>query len=95
MHAEMGNDRALEGYRDGENVLQFRILDGQRVTRVEFPPETGLQEAFSIVVDGVVPAHFQADAKPVWVETDSEALKLLLEEKYGIKGSSRPTGWGE
>ncbi len=103
MFVELGNDHAIEGYRIKEDqddpnspeTLKFRELEGQRITRIEFHDDIELQDAYSQIVDGIIPAHFQADSKPAWIETDSEGLKTLLEEKYQIKGVTKPTGWGE
>lgn len=95
MYVELGNDRAIEGYRDPEDKLHFKEIEGQRTTRIDFPEGIGPVEAYSQIVDGIVPAHFQADAHPAWIETDSETLKALLDEKYGTQGVTKPTGWGD
>lgn len=100
MYVEFGNVGALEGYRDptsdDPDLVRYRTLDGQRTTRVVFPEEIGLREAFSTAI-GALGFHMQADVKPVWIESDSSGLVALLEEHFGLPPSRnvRPKTWGK
>lgn len=55
-----------------------------------------LNEAFNSVVISMQ-AHMKDGAKPAWIESDSEGLKALLLEHYGMKASEnvRKKTWGK
>lgn len=93
MYLEIGNDSAIEGYRNpGEERVQYRALEGQRVTRVVFPEGTLLQEAFMSAVK-LTSYHIVEGAAPVWIDSDSEALAQLLKDHFSIS-ATRPRSWG-
>ena len=100
MYVELGNDKAIEGYRDptsdDPDLVRFRPLEGQRTTLFVIPEGMGLQEAFSSVVTAST-YHIAEGEKPAWVESDSEGLQTLLMEHFGITKSAntRPKTWGK
>lgn len=97
MYVEIGNDHAIEGYReDGSEEVLYRTVEGERVTRIVFPEDTGTQEAYASAV-AALSHHIEYEAKPAWIETDSPALLTLLLEHYGIneKKNVRPATWGK
>ena len=103
MWVEFGNDNAIEGYREpGSDEVKYRALEGQQVTTITLPEGVSLQEAFTTAV-ALVDHHFavanEADGtrhKPAWVDSDSEGLKALLTENFGLKaGHARPKTWGK
>lgn len=100
MYVEFGNDHAIEGFRDQNaddpELVQFRALEGQRVTQIVFPEGTGLQEAFSTAVTALQ-YHIAEGEKPTWIESDSDGLQSLLGEHFGVKASEnkRPKTWGK
>lgn len=94
---------------DPELVRWREVPEAERITKVVFPEGMTLQEAFNDAVisinfnfaerevedpdhpDGVRTERH----KPVWVESDSEGLKALLTEHFGLKqGHKRPARWG-
>lgn len=101
MWVEFGNDNAIEGYREpGSDEVLHRPLEGQQITGITFPDDTSLQEAFTTAV-ALVEHHFAEHPdggrhKPAWVDSDSEGLKALLTENFGLKaGHARPKSWGK
>jgi hypothetical protein len=100
MYVQIGNDNALEGYRDptsdDPDAVRYRAMDGQQVTTLNFPEDTGLQEAFSATVTALG-YHMAQDAKPSWIQSDSAGLQALLQEHFGITDSqnTRPKTWGK
>lgn len=106
MYVEFGNSNAIEGYRDplseDPDLVRYRPIDGEQITTIVFPEGIGLQEAFTTAV-ATVGLHFAvADEesgerhKPAWVESDSDGLRALLCEHYGLKPShTRPKNWGK
>lgn len=95
MYLEFGSDSAIEGYRDPEGEdpekVLYRPLEGQRVTRVVFPEDTGIMEAFRSATE-LVRYHMQGD--PVWINSDSESLEKLLKEHFSVS-KGRPRTWGK
>ena len=103
MRVEIGNDHAIEGYRDPASddpeLVRYRPAPGQRTTEVIFPEGVGLQEAFLTVV-GLLPQHMEeidADGqavRPAWIKSDTPALLSLLTDHYGLTRNVRPRSWG-
>lgn len=95
MYVEIGNDHAIEGYRedDSDEVL-YRLVDGQRVTRLVFPEGMTTQEAFSSTV-AALGHHIHPEHKPAWIESSSPALLGLLVEHYELRTNKRPAAWGK
>jgi len=100
MYVEIGNDHAIEGYRDpasdDPNAVLYRLLEGEHVTRLEFPQGMGLQDAYLASVAALM-HHMEDGAAPAWVESDSPGLSTLLIEHYGTnpKKTRRPAAWGK
>lgn len=96
MYVEVGNEHAIEGYRENDDEVLFRKVEGQRVTRLEYPSGIGLQEAFSATVTALT-HHIAQGEKPSWIVTDSPGLETLLLEHYGLstKQNRRPGSWGK
>lgn len=97
-YVEFGNDKGIEGYRDAESddpdLVRYRELSGQRVTRLTYPEGMALTEAFQGTVTAVS-YHLGEGGKPAWIESDSEGLKSLLCENYGVDPArKRPKTWG-
>jgi hypothetical protein len=95
MFVELGNDKAIEGYRpdgstDGE--VQYRSLEGEQVTTIHFPDGTSVQEAFLATTESLR-YHIEQGESPVWVHSDSPGLQTLLEENYGVN-KKKPAKWG-
>lgn len=95
MFVELGNDKAIEGYRpdgtsDGE--VQYRSLEGEQVTSLHFPEGMTINEAFQATVESLR-YHIEAGENPVWVHSDSPGLQSLLEENYSVK-KKKPAKWG-
>lgn len=96
MYVQMGNDAAIRAERGEDDSVEFVDHPGEWVTTHIVTEGTTLGEAFnSIVIQ--MQAHMQEGAKPVWIESDSEGLKSLLLEHYGIKASEnvRKKSWGK
>lgn len=95
MYVLIGNDHALEGFRDGtSDVLQFREAPGERITSFTFPAETNLRDAVSGVVVSL--AHqMDPEAKPAWIESDVKPLEDLLCQHFGVSKNRRPATWGQ
>lgn len=95
MKVEIGNATAIEGFReDEESELQYRKLEGERVTTFIIPDDHSVIEAVQIVA-ATLPAHMEPNTKPVWIEADDPTLQAYLCEHYQIaKTSSRPISWG-
>lgn len=113
MWVEFGNTAAIEGYRDAASddpdLVRWRALgdDGdERITTVVFPDDLPLADCFREAV-AACPLHFAEDTskdnphghvKPAWVDSDSEGLKALLAEHFGLTGARqqrRPKTWGK
>lgn len=100
MYVLLGNDKALEGYRDptsdDPDLVRYREIDGQRVTTISIPEGMSLNEAFQSVVTAFE-YHIQTEGKPSFIESDSEGLQALLAEHYGLTKSqnTRPKTWGK
>jgi hypothetical protein len=99
MYVNVGNDNAIEGYRDATSddpdLVRYRPLEGERVTEIVFPEGISLNEAFSTTLAAL--EHHMADgSSPSWVESDSEGLTALLQEHFGLTKAktSRPKTWG-
>jgi len=98
MRVLLGNPAAKEAYRDADGELRHRPVEGARVTTVVIPDSYGLLEAVTAVVahDGVWNNHSQGDlvtdTKPDWVESDDDALALLLSQSLGCP-VGRPKKW--
>lgn len=98
MYLHVGNNKAIEGYRDPtssnpEEVL-YRDHPGEWVTELLFPSGITVSEAFRSTV-AAMKNHLRRGAQPVWVEGDSEALVSLLVEEWGITENTRPPDWGQ
>ena len=91
----LGNESAVEPYRDEHDALQHRPLPGRRVTTIHVPPDRTVAEAFQDIThpNGVWAYHGQPGSKPSWAESDSPALELLLRAHFGC--GARPDGWTE
>lgn len=103
MLVEFGNTFAIEGYRDplGEDPdrVLYRLLPGERVTSLVLPDGIGIMEAFATVV-GAMTVHMNTadeNARPSWIQSDSEGLLTLLLEHYHIRPEKnvRPATWGQ
>jgi hypothetical protein len=98
VRVQLGNPAPKEGYYDGEGTLRHRDLDGARVTTVVIPDSYTLLEAVASVLaqDGAWNHHTQGDSvsdvTPDWVESDNEALGMLLASHFGCP-TSRPDDW--
>lgn len=92
----LGNDLAIEGYRDPESddpeQVKFKPQDGQHTTTIIMPEGLTLQEQFFTVV-GTAQLHMEEGAGPVWVEGDDETLVALLKDHWQIE-KERPKNWG-
>lgn len=98
MYVEFGNDKGIEGYRDPQSddpdLVRYRAIEGQRVTRLTYPEGMTLNEAFQSTVTAIG-YHVAEGGRPSWVESDSAGLKALLCENYGIDPNrQRPRTWG-
>lgn len=109
MWVEFGNTAAIEGYRDANSddpdLVRYRSLGDsgdERITTVLFPDDMPLAECFREAV-AACPLHFAQDADtphghavPAWVDSDSEGLKALLTEHFGLtaRQHGRPKRWG-
>ena len=99
MFVELGNADALEGYRDPTSdtpdEVRYHPMVGEKITTLNFPDGTGLQEAFSSTITTLV-FHLAAGAAPQWIASDSAGLKSLLEEHFGLSPAKniRPATWG-
>lgn len=100
MYVLLGNDKALEGYRDptsdDPDLVRYRDLEGQRVTSISIPEGMSLNEAFQSVVTAFE-YHIAQGEKPSFVESDSEGLQALLSEHFGLTKTqnTRPKTWGK
>ena len=98
MKVEIGNDQAIEQYRDPESddpgLVRSRDYPGQHITTLVIPDEQGLAEAFNSTIGIMKRHHMKPDAVPAWVESDNEALEQMLKSHYGIK-KNRPKTWGK
>jgi hypothetical protein len=98
MRVQLGNPAAKEAYLNDEGELRHRPVEGARVTTVVIPDTYSLLEAVTAVCahDGVWNHHSQGDAVmdtlPDWVESDNEALALVLSQQFGCK-VGRPAKW--
>jgi hypothetical protein len=80
---EIGLKAAKESYRDANDAVQFRPVEGARVLEVHIPDGTSTAEAFRTITDsgGVVVYH--SDESPVWVHcAEKPGLTSLLAEHY-------------
>ena len=98
-YVEFGNDKGIEGYRDAQSddpdLVRYRELDGQRVTRLAYPEGMTINEAFQGTVTAIS-YHLAQEGKPSWFESDSAGLHALLCENYGVNPEARkPKGWGQ
>lgn len=99
MFVEFGNDKGIEGYRDEKSddpdLVRYRELPGQRVTRLTYPEGMSINEAFQGTVTAIS-YHLAQEGKPSWFESDSAGLKALLCENYGVNPeATKPKGWGQ
>lgn len=99
MHiVEIGNDSAIEGYRNpGDEELHFRALEGERITTVGIPEECGLEDAIKIVRTALT-LEMAADGIPLWFQCDSSPdLQGALLQQYNLpkKAGGRPSGYGD
>lgn len=95
MRVEIGNDNAIEEYREpGSDELRVRALEGERVTTLLFPEDYSLGDAVTSTVDALR-HHMRADTKPAWIESDVEPLRQMLCEHYAVDpAKTRPLTWG-
>jgi hypothetical protein len=99
---QLGNDHAVEAYRDDASddpeQIQYRAVRGRQITAMVLPEDWSLSEAFTTVLKAAE-LHFDTDPAtddkhpPAWVESDSDGLAALLAEHFGIKANRRPAGW--
>jgi pyruvate/2-oxoglutarate dehydrogenase complex dihydrolipoamide acyltransferase (E2) component len=101
MFVELGNDKPIEGYREeGSDEVKYRAVDGetQQITHYHFPEGHSIRQAFNDVLNSIH-AHFAHNDEtnkphaPIWVHSDSQGLKALLEEEFGIR-EQKPEKWG-
>lgn len=95
MFVELGNNKAIEGYRpdgstDGE--VKYRSLEGEQVTTLSFPEDMSIGDAFAATVTSMR-YHIEEGETPVWIHSDSPGLQTLLEEQYKVT-KSKPAKWG-
>ncbi len=98
-YVEFGNDKGIEGYRDAQSddpeLVRYRELDGQRVTRLTYPEGMSINEAFQGTVTAIG-YHMAQEGKPTWIESDSAGLRALLCENYGVNPeATKPKTWGQ
>lgn len=101
-HLLLGNTSPIETYKalteDGEEggieeVVKVPRKDlGNTITRFNIPDNTKLSEALLVVVDAFDNHH--SDEPPAWVESDSEALALIISDHYGCP-IGQPNSGGE
>jgi hypothetical protein len=100
MYVLVGNDHAIEGYRDPQSddpeLVRYRGVEGQRVTTLEFPEGLTTMEAFDATVRSLA-HHIHREHAPAWFESDSDTLKALLAEHYALPDSKAkaPRSWGK
>lgn len=98
IRVEFGNESGIEGYRDAQSddpdLVRYRPTTGQRVTTLTYPDGMPLQEAFQGTVTAIG-HHLAEEARPTWFESDSEGLRGLLCENYGVSPDKhKPKRWG-
>lgn len=100
MWVQFGNRNTIEGYRDetsdDPDLVRYRPVDGDRITTITHPDEISLAEAFQTTLEAMR-HHIAEGETPEWVESDSEGLKALLAEHYGLTAAktSRPKTFGK
>lgn len=100
MFVNIGNNHAIEGFRDptsdDPDLVRYRPAEGDRVTEVVFPDGLSLSDAFSTTL-AVMEHHMTSGATPEWVDSDSAGLTSLLMEHWGLSKAktSRPKTWGK
>lgn len=96
MWVEIGNESAIEGYRDPRSddpeKVRYRSASGERITQMAFPEGASLNDAFQSAVK-IVAYHVAEGEKPVWIDSDNATLEQMLKAQFGIK-TSRPKEWG-
>lgn len=96
MRVEIGNDHAIEGYRPDpdKDLILYRSVAGEQVTRFVFPDGMGIDEAVA-AVSVTMSAHMQQGALPAWVEADDPTLQVYLSALWHIAPDvKRPASWG-
>jgi hypothetical protein len=103
MYVELGNAKAKqakkgpdgEPLRDEEGYVVHELIPGgeDRETRLEIPEGTSIGEAFVAITTPIRGAWANHSAgPPAWVESDSEALEIVLAEHFGCR-RGRPKAW--
>ena len=94
MFVAIGNDTAVEGYREEPGgPIVYAELEGQRVTELVIPDDgISIPDAVATVT-ATLGAHMTG--KPVWIESDNETLRAYLCEFYKVPlTKTRPATWG-
>lgn len=97
-YVEFGNDKVIEGYRDPKSddpdLVRYRHLDGQRVTRLTYPDGIPLDEALVGTITAIG-YHLAEDTTPQWFDSDDAGLKARLCDHFGVNpAKKKPKTWG-
>lgn len=95
MRVVLGNNSALEGYRDplsdDPEKVRYRSLSGERETEMVFREGIALMDAAHDVLV-TIPMHMVEN--PAWVECDDSTLLSMISEHFGNIPKKRPMLWG-
>jgi hypothetical protein len=100
MIIEIGNDAAIEGYREVEDgPLKYRDLEGERITTLHLPDDWDILEVVQ-TVRSTLPYHMDVRrGNPRWVSCSDAAVAASLSQVFALNGkpipTDRPKTWGE
>lgn len=103
MEVRLGSAHGFEAYVDAERVLRRRPLLGERTLELHIPDTYTLMEAISAVIapgqgawanQSLIDPETGEPHLPLWVESDVEALAIVLASTFGGIPTSCPDGWG-
>lgn len=95
----LGNPAAKEGFDvsnlvTGETRLEFRPVEGERITEIHLSEDLSLRDQFNTVTS-IMLNHLQAGSNPSWVECGNEILQSMLVEEYKLGKNIRPANYGK
>lgn len=90
---EVGTRHGITGWRDENDQLRYRALEGERTITIRIPGDIPFDEQVSDAI-GCLNHALAREHPPAWIESSSSELASALAGRLRVEGT-RPAHWGQ